>query len=92
MKVLAPEERCQEKVAPEGQWGSFQQYQCNKKAVVTRDGKRYCKIHDPEYIKEKDAKREAAKKKFNCPKCNSHPMYRWFKYCPICGTEYPKVT
>ncbi len=31
-------------------------HQCNNKPVVTRDGKLYCKIHDPEYIKGKKAK------------------------------------
>lgn len=28
-------------------------YPCQKKAVAEREGKSYCKIHDPEYIKEK---------------------------------------
>lgn len=36
-------------------------YQCQKKAVIERDGKPYCKIHDPEYIK---AKRDAQQAKF----------------------------
>ncbi len=31
-------------------------YQCTKKPVIERDGKLYCKIHDPEYIKEKQVK------------------------------------
>ena len=31
-------------------------WQCTKKVVVTRNGKRYCKIHDPEYIAEKRRK------------------------------------
>jgi len=30
--------------------------QCSRKAIVERDGKWYCKIHDPEYIKTKDEK------------------------------------
>lgn len=34
-------------------------HQCNNKPVVTRKGKLYCKIHDPEYIKQKDAKQRA---------------------------------
>ncbi len=34
-------------------------HQCNNKVVVTRDGKFYCRIHDPEYIKQKDATRRA---------------------------------
>lgn len=32
-------------------------HQCCNKPVATRDGKLYCRIHDPEYIKEKDATR-----------------------------------
>ena len=31
-------------------------YPCQKKAVVERDGKWFCTIHDPEYIKAKQAK------------------------------------
>lgn len=38
-------------------WGHT--HQCEKGAVVERDGKWYCKIHDPEYIKEKAAKSKA---------------------------------
>ena len=38
------------------------EWQCQKKPVVTRDGKLYCKIHDPEYIK---AKNKARDEKFN---------------------------
>lgn len=33
-----------------------QSWQCQKKAVVERDGKFYCKIHSPEYIAEKKRK------------------------------------
>ncbi len=32
---------------------------CNNKAIIERDGKLYCKIHDPEYVKEKNAKLQA---------------------------------
>ena len=34
-------------------------HQCERKPVVTRDGRPYCKIHDPEYIKIKNAKWQA---------------------------------
>ena len=34
-------------------------YPCQKKPVVTRDGKPYCRIHAPEYIKAKQEKRDA---------------------------------
>ncbi len=33
-------------------------YGCTKPATVERDGKWYCKIHDPEYIKQKDNVRQ----------------------------------
>ena len=39
-------------------WG----HQCRYTPTVTREGKVYCKIHDPEYIK---AKRKAWDEKFN---------------------------
>ena len=32
---------------------------CRKNAVVNRDGKPYCKIHNPEYIKARDIKQRA---------------------------------
>lgn len=36
-----------------GRGGSWQ---CRKKPVVTRDSNLYCRVHDPEYIKEKAAR------------------------------------
>ena len=36
----------------------FYGHQCQKKPVVTRDGKLYCRIHDPEYIAGKRQKEE----------------------------------
>ena len=32
-------------------------HQCLNKAVIVRGGKSYCKIHDPEYIAQKDHER-----------------------------------
>ena len=41
-------------------WGErVQSWQCQKKAVIERDGKLYCRIHDPEYIKAKQEKKQA---------------------------------
>jgi uncharacterized Zn finger protein (UPF0148 family) len=51
--------QCSEKVFPSGLYGSFHGYSCSKPATVERDGKWYCKIHDPEYVKAKDAKKRA---------------------------------
>ena len=47
------ETQCSEEVRDSGRWPSY--HRCPKKAVVERDGKAYCKIHDPEYIKAKNA-------------------------------------
>ena len=37
--------------------------QCKNKAIVCRDGKYYCSIHDPVKIEERKAKREEKRKK-----------------------------
>ncbi len=79
-------EQCSVRVAPNTQWGAFQLYRCTKKAVVTRDGKPYCKIHDPEYRKQKDAEREAKRKAKGCSKCGG-VLQRWWSYCPSCSTK-----
>ena len=54
MKRLSEKERCQAMVSDAGAWGAFHQHQCHKKTIVEHDGKWYCKIHNPEYIKEKE--------------------------------------
>ena len=48
---LRPEE-CQTRIVGDRGFA----WQCQKKPVVTRDGKLYCKIHDPEYVAEKHRK------------------------------------
>lgn len=50
--------QCSGTVLESGTWPHY--HQCTRKAVVARDGKSYCTIHDPEYIKEKDRKRREA--------------------------------
>jgi hypothetical protein len=56
IETLRSEKRCVETVYPNDQYGSFHGHQCNKMGIIKRDGKWYCKIHDPEYIKEKHLK------------------------------------
>ena len=51
--------QCSVKVYPADQWGAFHPHQCLKKATVEREGKHYCTIHDPEYVKEESKKRRA---------------------------------
>ena len=56
-KLIPTEERCQVRVSGEGRWGTFHQHQCEKKAIVVKDGKRYCTIHSPDYTKAKAIKK-----------------------------------
>ena len=55
--------QCSAEVCGEGQWGVFHPYRCSRKATVEREGKQYCKQHDPVAIeaghKTRSAKREA---------------------------------
>ena len=48
-------EQCSKRIFEDRGWNHL----CEKKAVIERDGKLHCKIHDPEYIKEKNAKLQA---------------------------------
>ena len=77
--------QCSERVYDKGGW---HKYQCSRNAVVERDGKPFCKQHDPEYIKQRDSEKETRRKAIQCPKCHSTPK-PWWNYCPICGTKYP---
>ena len=54
-KAMA-KQRCEERVYK----GGFPNYQCQKLAVVQRGDKWFCRVHDPEYIAEKNAKKNAA--------------------------------
>ena len=38
--------------------GSYHRSQCSRKGSVERDGKWYCKTHDPEAVKKRDEMRE----------------------------------
>jgi len=48
--------KCSLKVNGYGRFGAFHTHQCSKNGVVERNGRWYCKIHDPEYIKKKQDK------------------------------------
>ena len=82
---MTTKERCSETVYDSTGFGHF--YQCSRSAVVERDGKPYCKIHDPEYIKRKDAERQAKYEASNCKHCGSHFYHHFYSYCPMCGTK-----
>jgi len=78
--------QCSTRVTPNTPWAAFNQYQCTRRAVVERNGKAYCKRHDPEYIKQKVAEREAKRKAKGCQVCGGK-LERWWSYCPSCGTK-----
>ena len=52
--------RCSAQVREEGRWPRF--HQCKHLACVERDGKDYCKVHDPEAQKARD---DASRKKWD---------------------------
>jgi uncharacterized Zn finger protein (UPF0148 family) len=66
--------------------GGWHRYQCTKHVKVERDGKFYCAIHDPEYIKLKDAKLKAKRQEKQCSKCGWDLKDYWC-FCPHCGTS-----
>lgn len=60
---------------------------CSRKAIVERDGKAYCKIHDPEYIKRKDEEIRKKREASECKKCSYNNWLPFYLYCPVCGTK-----
>lgn len=59
--MVADKIRCSKQVYPNDRWGSFHGHQCIiTKNIVMRDGKPYCKIHDP--VKEAAKQKERQKK------------------------------
>jgi len=73
---------CSERVSDYSGWHF---YQCKRPVKVEREGKWYCTIHDPEYIKSRQEKHTAKYKSECCSKCNSH-LENWYRFCPMCGT------
>lgn len=60
----AEAKRCCEQVRDSGPWPRF--HQCRSKATVGREGKWYCKTHDPVAVKEKAQARDAKdREKYN---------------------------
>ena len=73
--------QCSEKM-----FSNWHSYQCDQKAVVEREGKPYCTIHDPDYRMQKHEEREAKRKEKQCQKCSGE-LKQWWSYCPHCGTK-----
>lgn len=80
------EQRCSANVSRD----AWHYGRCGRNAVVERDGKPYCKIHDPEYIEAKDRKRQAKYEANNCKSCGFHFRHDFYGYCPLCGTKRSK--
>ena len=66
---------------------SWQNYKCTKKSIVEKEGKLYCKIHDPEYKKEKERKQREKYNKECCKKCDYHFNNNYYSFCPLCGNK-----
>ena len=66
-------------------------FQCLKNAVIQREGKHYCKVHDPEYIKVKEKERDEKYRKmvkWNTCSCGYYSdSFSLFNFCPLCGKE-----
>lgn len=78
-------EQCSEKVWDSTSWYS---YPCSKKAIIEREEKMWCKIHDPEYKKEKKAKQEEKYEELKCKKCWYYfDKSTRYSFCPYCGTK-----
>lgn len=83
-------DKCSEKVWDSTSWHS---YPCSKKPIVEREGKMWCKIHDPEYKKAKEKTQDEKYKKDSCRKCEYHfdrVARLCYSYCPMCGTKIEK--
>lgn len=76
--------QCSERVYDSTIWRHFP---CKRTAKNKEDGKWYCKIHSPSYIKEKEEKRESKYQKECCKKCKIHIREDYYEYCPFCGTK-----
>lgn len=48
--------RCSAAITPRDNYDQWHPSQCKRSAIIIRDGKPYCHIHDPEYIKSKREK------------------------------------
>ena len=49
-------DRCSETVYPKTRFGAFHGHRCYRMAILEREGKPYCKQHDPEAVKERERK------------------------------------
>lgn len=64
-------DRCCESV-----YGDWHSHRCSRKGIVLREGKKYCKQHDPELVKEKDDRRN---EKWNHERAVNQRKWHWQK-------------
>ena len=77
-------QRCSEQVSSD----AWHFHQCSRKVVVERDGKFYCKIHDPEYVKNKrDRKQKEYDDKWARRNKRFHRVQVMEEYFAIVSTE-----
>jgi hypothetical protein len=76
--------QCSQMVFGVGGWYS---HHCAKRPKVIRDGKKYCTVHDPEYIKAKEEEKRKDWEKDNCKSCDYHFQWGYYQYCPMCGLK-----
>lgn len=55
MTILDDSKRCSRNNIPDPGSRGFHFHRCRKRGVVERDGKLYCKVHDPVAVAEKHA-------------------------------------
>ena len=83
--------KCCVKVSDDSRYESFNPHQCSGKPFIERDGKTYCKRHDPVRREEKYQEKLKTVHANDCKQCGHgfHGYYelQCFKFCPICGTK-----
>lgn len=90
---MSEKQKCCELVREEGQWGGFHRHQCPRNATVERDGKGYCKQHDPVERKAKsDASYAKMKKKWKNEKDEADKENRKRKAYPLLVKALQAIT
>jgi rubrerythrin len=83
--------KCCQKVSDGTRFGSYNPSQCKGKPFVERDGKTFCKRHDPVRREEKYQAKLKQDHADDCKQCGHHFYGRlekgFFKFCPMCGTK-----
>ena len=84
--MITKGEQCSKQIPNDSR--GFHYHSCSKKAVVERDGKLYCRIHDPEYIR---AKQEKANVKWQKESREISASRIALAACKEINTEHPEL-